>query len=153
MSSLLATAAALAGRFTGVAATVGTETRTLDSASVMHLLPNEIARGPVLLVFPPTGVLDVGVSQLRHDVHEFPVRLLLDPLDVPTRTAWLYAWYDALRDRVEMDTDLGLAYVAAAQPVASRVELDGERYALTPFDVVELIVRVQFYETVTTVLP
>ena len=145
-----ATADAIAARFVGVTATIGTTTESFTSVPTASL-PNTIGGGPVLLVYHPVGVLDIGVSKLRRDMLDFPVRMLRDPANYPARSDWLYAWYDALRDRVEMDIDLGLAYVAWAQPVSTRVELDGQLYAKVPFDVVEYIVRVRFNETVATV--
>jgi len=143
------TADAIAARFTSVTATVNgiAESLVLCTAS----LPNSIAVGPVLLVYPPTGVLGIGVSKMRSDELDFPVRLLRDPLNVPLRTDALYAWYDALRDRVEAQMTLGLAYVAWASCVSMRAELDGESYAGSLFDVVELTVRVHFMEVVNSV--
>src|SRR6185369_9790008 len=102
-------------------------------------LPNAIARGPALLVYHPDGVLEIVVSKIRRDEHDFPVRLLIDPLNTEARSDALYAWYDAMRDVVEADMDLGLSYVAWARPIASRVELDGQPYAGSIYDVVELI--------------
>lgn len=145
-----AIADALAARFTGVTATSGTATETLTLCTAS--LPNGVARGPALLVYPPTADLKVGTSALRHDAMTFPVRLLRDPLSYPERTDWLYAWYDALRDRIEMNVDLDLpTYVSHAEPVASRLELDGKEYAGVTYDVVELSVLVALYEHVTTV--
>jgi hypothetical protein len=143
-----AVADAIAGRFTGI---------TADGAAIAvgptAELPNTINRGPALLVYPPVGELGIGVSKLRTDTLEFAVRLLLDPLDVPSRSRALYAWYDAMRDRVEMNMDLGLAYVAWAKPIRMRAALDGQRYGEARFDVVELTVAVRFNEVVTTVQP
>lgn len=153
MSSLRDTAAAIAARFTGVTATLDGVTESFVVVPT-SLLPNGIAKGPALLVFHPEGVLDVGVSRIRSDTHDFPVRFLRDPIDLPSRSDWLYVWYDALRDRVEMDMDLGLAYVAWARPVSSRVEvgeLGGFAYGAVTFDLIELIVRVRFDEVVPTV--
>ncbi len=144
-------AAAIAARFVGVTATNGGVTESL-TATPTASLPNTVAKGPVLLVFHPSGVLEVGVSKLRSDELDFPVRLLRDPMDYPARSDWLYAWYDATRDRVEMDMDLGLAYVAWARPVSVTVELDGFEYQDgVKFDVIEYIVRVHFNETVGSV--
>lgn len=140
----------LAARFTGVTATVDGVTESLTMATAS--LPNTVGKGPALLVYHPTATLDVGVSKTRTDVLTFPVRLLRDPVNYPSRSDWLYAWYDALRDRVEMDLDLGgLTYVLAAQPVASRIELDGEEYAGATYDVVELFVEVPLFEHVAGV--
>lgn len=143
-------AANLAARFTGVTATVGSDTEALTMSTAS--LPNSVGLGPALLVYHPTAALDVGVSKTRTDVLTFPVRLLRTGEDYASRSDWLYAWYDALRDRVEMDLDLGgLTYVLAAQPVASRVELDGEDYAEKTYDVVELMVEVALNEHVSGV--
>jgi hypothetical protein len=145
-----AVADALAARFSGLTAT-GASSPSLAVGPTASL-PNTIAKGPALLVYPPTG--DLGITaRLRDDTLTFRVRLLLDPLDVPTRSNDLYAWYDAMRDEVEKQMTLGLDYVAWAQPVAMRAELDGEDYAGNTFDVVELTVRVRFNEVVTTLAP
>lgn len=150
-------AAAIAGRYTGVTATVNGATESLTDCTAS--LPDNIGTGPALLVYPPTGEVGLGSPMPlghRNDVLTFTVRLLRDPLSVPKRTDALYAWYDALRDRIEGDMDLGLgSYVKWAEtrgPV--RLELDGERYAnaagvLADFDVVELTVSVQLDEAVT----
>lgn len=138
--------AAVADRFTGI--TVGGKGLQVGPTA---LLPNTIAKGPALLVFPPTGTLEIGVSQLRRDELVYPVRLLLDPLDVKARTAALYAWYDAMRGKVEEKLQLGLSYVAWARPESMRAELDGETYAGSLFDVVELLVRVKLFEHVSTI--
>jgi hypothetical protein len=145
------TADAIAARFTGVTATSGTVTEALVQCTAS--LPNTVAGGPALLVFHPTGVLDVGVSKLRKDTLDFPVRFLRDPLNVPGRSDWLYAWWDALRPRVEMQMSLGLAYVAWAQPVDTDMGIDGFLYAGKTFDFIEFVVRVRFNEVVATVLP
>ena len=152
MSSAKAIADALAARFVGITATNGTVTEPLAAAPTASL-PNTVAKGPVVLVFHPQGVLDIGVSKLRRDELDFPVRLLRDPVDYPTRSDWLYAWYDATRDRVEMDMDLGLSYVAWARPISASVELDGHEYAGTTYDVIEFVVRVHLNEVVSTLAP
>jgi len=141
-----AIADALAARFAGASATVAGVTETLTMATAS--LPNNAGKGPALLVYHPTATLDVGESQIRADVLTFPVRLLRDPYNYPGRSDWLYAWYAALRDRVEQQLGLGLTYVLAAQPVEARLELDGEDYAGTTYDVVELMVEVTLYENV-----
>ena len=139
-----ATANAIAARFVGITTSAGDTIAVGPTAS----LPNAITKGPALLVYHPTGVLDVGVSKLRSDELDFPVKLLIDPFDVPTRSDALYAWYDVMRDVVEAQLTLGLAYVAWARPISVRIKIDGESYAGKLFDVVELIVRVHFYEVV-----
>ena len=116
-------------------------------------LPNSVGKGPALLVYHPTGVLEVGVSKLRRDELDFPVRFLRDPLNYPQRSDALYAWYDALRDLVEADMDLGLAYVAWARPISVEVELDGGEYAGAQYDLIEFVVRVHFNEVVATLSP
>ncbi len=144
----IAIADALAARFVGL--TAGGE--SLASTPTARL-PNTIGAGPVILVYPPTGTVDVGVSARRNDLYTFEVKLLRDPLDVPARTAALYAWYDAMHDLIGADMNLGLSYVSYAEPVSVRLELDGEKYGGATFDVVELIVEVRVNETVTTVGP
>lgn len=143
----------LAARFVGVTATSGAETESIVVGPTADLQAT-IGVGPALIVFPPRGTLDVGQSALRGDTYLFPVLLLRDPANYPARTRWLYAWFNAMRDRVEMDTDLGLpTYVQQAQPVAVRIEIDGEQYAGKTYDVVELTVAVRVEEPVTTVGP
>lgn len=147
--NLKATADAIAARFTGVTATVGSVTESFSTAPTASL-PNTVSAGPVCLVYHPTGVLDIGVSRIRRDEYDFPVRILRDPLDYPSRSDWLYAWHDATRDRVEANLDLDLAYVSWARLVGVRIELDGESYAGALFDVIEYTVRVHFGDIVTT---
>lgn len=148
--NLQAIADAIAARFVGVTATAGALTYSLKSTPTASL-PNSIGKGPALLVFLPTGQLDMGVGRRRDDHYDFPVRLLTDPLDYPRRTDALYAWAQALRDKVEAQSTLGLSYVAWAKPIAMRLELDAIDYAGVTFDLVELTVRVLVMETVATV--
>lgn len=140
---------------TAIAVTIGTVTANGETATATADLPNQVGR-LALLVYPPTGTLEIGVSRLRKDHYLFAVRLLRDPTDVPTRTRALYAWATALRDLVETDMDLGLSYVARANPVQLRLEIDGEKYSRTDglyvdFDVVELHIDVLVVEVVATV--
>lgn len=144
----LAIADALAARFSGVTATSGSVTESLVSDPTARL-PNAISKGPVLLVFPPSGELGVALRR-RADTLTFTVRLLRDPLNFPERIAWLYAWYDALRDVIEAQMTLGLAYVAWARPTSVRIEADGFTYAGALMDVVELDVDVRLDEVVST---
>lgn len=136
---------AIAARFAGVTA-VGESLTSAPTAS----LPNTINSGPVLLVYPPSGTRSVGVSRQRQDELEYVVRLLRDPLDVPARTDALYAWANAIYDKVLENYDLDLEYVTWAEPVNIRVALDGESYAGKPFDVVEMGIRVLVREIVST---
>jgi hypothetical protein len=145
-----AVADAIAARFVGVTATNGSLTEAFAITPTASL-PNQLAKGPALFVYHPTGVLDVGVSKLRLDMLDFPVRFFRDPLNYPERSDWLYAWYDALRDRVEADIDLSLSYVAWARPVETTVEIDGGKYAGVDYDLIEFIVRVRFNEVVSTI--
>lgn len=139
-----AIADAIAGRFAGI--TAGGEAIAVGPTAS---LPNAITRGPALLVRHPTGEYEGGPSQTRTGTLTFPVQLLRDPLDVPGRSDALYAWLDAMMDRVELDADLGIPTVVAnAFVIASRAEIDGESYAGALFDVVELTVAVTLYEIV-----
>jgi len=133
-----ATAAALAAKFVGVTAN-GEAIAIGPTAS----LPNAITKGPALLIFHPTGVLDVVMSRIRRDELDFPVRLLRDPLDTPGRSDALYDWYDAMRDVVR-DGDTLVLPTTSCRVVAMRAELDGATYAGASFDLVELMVRVHF---------
>lgn len=142
----LSIADAIAARFTGITA----DGEVLASTPTARL-PNVIGQGPVILVYPPTGTLDVGVSKRRDDLYTFEVKLLRDPTDVPARTAKLYAWFDAMHDLIGADMDLGLgSYVSYAEPVSCRLELDGERYGGAVFDVVELSIEVRVNEHVAS---
>lgn len=149
MSSAKAVADALAARFVGATATVGSVTEAL-AVTPTASLPNDLAKGPAVFVYHPSGVLDIVASRIRRDELDYPVRLLRDPLDYPARSDWLYAWYDATRDLVEANMDLGLAYVAWARLISVTVELDGGEYAGKQFDQIEYIVRVHLNEIVTT---
>ena len=140
-----AIADALAARYTGITASSGTETQTLALCTAR--LPNTLPAGNALLVYPPTGEYTIGVSAIRQGTVGFFVRLLRDPVDVPIRTDWLYAWDNAMRDRVEGNVDLDLpTYVAEAEVVGFRLELDGQKYGTGIYDVVEHEVSVTIYE-------
>lgn len=147
---LKATADAIAARYVGVTATVGSASEALLIPPTASL-PNAIGKGPALLVFPPEGVLGVSPMRQRTDVWTFQVRLLRDPVNYPARTDWLYAWANVLRDRVEMNTDLDLPYVAWAHTEGeAALELDGYTYGDLEYDQVLLTVRVRFDEVITT---
>lgn len=135
---------------TNLAAQIGTVTAYGETVTCTARLPNSINRVS-LVVFPPTGVFELGAMRRRNDHYLFPIRLLRDPLDVPSRTDALYAWATALRDLVEANLDLGLGYVARATVVGARLELDGEEYAGAKVDVVEYLVDVYVVETIATV--
>lgn len=137
---------AVAARYTGITATNGSATETLVANTAS--LPNSVDATPVLLVYPPTGSYEIGVSAIRQGEVIFLVRLLRDPTDVPSRTDWLYAWDNAMRDRVEANSDLDLpAYVAEANVTGFRLGIDIWKYAEVPFDLVEHEVTVTLYET------
>ncbi len=142
---------ALATTIGTVTATSGTET---ESATASADLPNSVAR-LALVIYPPTNAdLNIIMGPRYDDQYDFVVRLLRDPVDVPTRTRWLYAWATALRARVQTDFDLGVAGVTQTQSTAMRVELDGEKYAssdgtFADFDVVEMTARVWVLENTT----
>jgi hypothetical protein len=143
-----AIADALALRFVGATTSAGETFTSTPTAS----LPNAVSKGPVCLVYHPTGVLEIGVSRMRRDELDYPVKILIDPLDVPSRSDTLYRWYNATRDLVEANIDLDLAYVSWARLVEMRMKIDGEQYmGGAVFDVVEYIVRVHVEEVVTTV--
>lgn len=136
---------ALAARFVGLTAG-GESLQATPTAS----LPNQVGKGPVILVYPPTGTLEVGTSARRNDLYTFAVKMLRDPNSYPERSDALYAWYDAMHDLIGLDMDLGVGpVVSQAEPVECRLELDGERYAGTLYDVVELIVEVLVNEHVS----
>jgi hypothetical protein len=149
--NLRSIADAIATQYAGITAANGgtTETLVLCTAS----LPNTIPAGASLLVYPPfTEDHEIGVSAIRQGHLIYMARLLRDPLDVPARTDWLYAWAAAMQDRVEQNLDLGLAaYVAEAEVTGFRVAVDGQQYAGSPFDVVEHEVTVTLYEQSVTV--
>lgn len=141
---------ALAARFVNVTATNGSETET---ATATADLPNQIAK-LALLVYPPTGDLNIVMGPRLDDQWDFTVRLLRDPLDVPVRSQWLYAWATALRTRVQANVDLDVAGVTQAQATSMRLAIDGFNYSpmvgrLAPFDVVEMTVRVWILENTT----
>lgn len=141
-----AVADAIALRFVGATTTTSEVFTSAPTAS----LPNMVAKGPVCLVYPPSGVLDIGVSRMRRDQLDYPVKILIDPPNVPSRTDALYRWYNATRDLVEGNVDLDLAYVEETRLISARIDLDGETYAGSVFDVIEYIVRVRFREPVST---
>lgn len=138
-----------------IATTVGSITANSETAVCSADLPNSIEK-LALLVYPPVGDLEIGIARMRNDHYAFPVRLLRDPVDMPGRTRALYAWATVLRDSVEKNIDLDLAYVARASAMTMRIEIEGQEYASISgsrdlFDVVELIVDVYVREVVTTV--
>lgn len=140
---------------TAIATTIGTVTANGESATATAQLPNQVGK-IALLVYPPTGDLEIGVGRMRNDHYDFPIKLLRDPVDMAARSDALYAWATALRDLVEANMDLGLSYVARAWLTSLRIQIDGEQYAdamgvHSPFDVIELNARVLVREVVATV--
>ncbi|HXJ66734.1 MAG TPA: hypothetical protein VNN79_23495, partial [Actinomycetota bacterium] len=118
-------------------------------------LPDQVG-ALALLVYPPSGPIEIGASQRRNDLYTFPVRLLRDPLSVPARTRWLYAWYDAIHDKIAT-THIALGITPPpnidANVVEMRAEIDGAKYSsvdgtFTQLDVVELTVQVLVNEHV-----
>lgn len=143
---------ALAARFVNVVATNGSLTET---ATATADLPNQVSK-LALLVYPPTGDLNIVMGPRLDDQYDFAVRLLRDPADMTARSQWLYAWATAIRTKVQANVDLDVAGVTQAQAVSMRVAIDGDRYASPlnttggdPFDVVELTVRVWVLENTT----
>jgi hypothetical protein len=148
--NLKAIADAIAATFVGTTATVDGVTEIIAIGPTASL-PNSIGKATSLLVFPPTGELEIAMGPRRRDTFDFPVRLLRDPVNYPSRTDWLYAWATAIRDKVETNYDLGLAYVAWAEAVSMAVELDGYTYGDSECDEVLLTIRVRLDEIVATV--
>lgn len=147
---LKAIADGIAAQFVNVTATYGGQTQTLTATAD---LPDTLV-AEALLVYPPTGALDLNIGYQRDDEYTFRVLYLQDPISVPARVGWLYAWQQALRDKVEANMDLGLSYVVWARATESRMELDGESYSYNgvykPLDVVEITHVVKVRETVAT---
>jgi hypothetical protein len=144
----------IAGRFVAVTATNGADTET---ATATADLPNQVAK-LALLVYPPTGALNIVMGPKLDDQYDFAVRLLRDPLNTPNRTQWLYAWATAMRTRVQTSWSLGIAGVTQAETKDMRVEIDGEKYSsvdgtFMTFDVVELTIRVWVWELAGGVNP
>lgn len=144
MSSARAIADAIAARFEGV--TVGGKSPAIGPTA---LLPNTVGKS-ALLVYPPIAALDNGPNRRRQDELIFPVRMLLDPLDVKRRSAALYDWYDAMRPKVDEKIQLGLDYIAWARADQARLELDGQEYGDSTYDVVEILVRVKLFEHISS---
>lgn len=144
-----------------IATTIGTLTATssgvTESLTATADLPDNIGTS-ALLVYPPTGSLELILGPRHQDLYTFPVKMLRDPLSVTPRTRWLYAWTTAMRTGLERHFQLGLSYVTNAEAKRVRVELDGEQYAssgtgaLGTFDVVELEVEVTVWELTTLAL-
>ncbi len=141
----------IAAQFVNISATVAGASETVTATAS---LPNQVGH-IALLVYHPTGGYEYHASKIRIGTFIYSVRLLRDPISVPARSDWLYAWFDALSDLVGQHLSLGLTYVTQALPVSIRIELDGENYAGVdgvnhPFDVVELEVQVTTNEVMTT---
>lgn len=136
-----------------LATTIGTVTAYGETATATASLPNQVGT-LALLVYPPTG--DLGHLMGSHlNAHlTFPVKLLRDPVNMPTRTDALLAWATALWPLPQTNYDLGVSGVLQAEAQSIRIEIDGETYASidgtrSVFDVVELTVDVHVYELET----
>lgn len=141
---------------TALASTFGTVTANGETATATAQLPNQVAK-LALLVYPPTGDLGLLMGTFTNAHLTYPVKLLRDPVDMPSRTAALLAWATAIWSLPLTNYDLGVAGVIEARPTDIRIEIDGEQYASLDgtrafFDVVELTVDVHVYE-LTTVTP
>jgi hypothetical protein len=145
---------------TGLATTFGTVTATngaeTETATATADLPDSIGKLALLIYPPETGSLEIGVSARRDDVYTFMVRLLRDPTSVPARTRWLYAWFNAMRDKI-VTTGIHLGITPPpdidANAVAMRAAIDGEKYSsatgeYADYDVVEVQVDIRVNEHV-----
>lgn len=148
-----AIAQALVARYTGLTATNGAGANEGLASAPAYLLPNVVNATPVILVYLPEGDYDIGPSQIRQGASRFTVRMLRDPMDYPSRIAWMYGWDNAMRDRVEGHTGLGLSYVSSAHVIRFRLVTDGWTYDTKTFDLVEHIVEVGLYEVGVPVGP
>jgi hypothetical protein len=145
----------------GLATTIGTVVATngtsTETATCTADLPDTVA-ATALLVYPPVDATLGLILGPKFDDHWlFMVRLLRDPLSVPQRTRWLYAWATALRPAAQAHYQLAVVGVMQAEARRMRVELDGERYSsasggLQAFDVVEFEVDVHVQELTTVAL-
>lgn len=139
---------------TGLATTIGTLTVGDDTATATARLPNNVGR-LALLVYPPEVNLSFLMGGPMLNAHVlFPVRLLRDPLDVPSRTDALYDWATALWPRPKANYDLDVTGVIEATATAIHIAIDGHTYSsadgsVRPFDLVEMTVDVHVYELAT----
>ena len=136
---------------TGLATAIGTLTVGGESATATARLPNSIGI-LALLVYPPEIDLSFLMSGPSLNAHlHFPVRLLRDPLDVPSRSDAILDWATALWPRPKANYTLGIAGVLEAEAQSIRIEIDGHKYSsvdgtFADFDVVEMMVDVHVYE-------
>ena len=137
---------------TGLATTIGTLTVGSESATATARLPNQIGT-LALLVYPPEGDLSflMGPKLNAHIV--FPVRLLRDPTDVPSRTDALLDWATVLWPRGQSSPGV-IAAGVESESTFIRIEIDGQKYSrvddtFATFDVVELLVDCHVYENTT----
>jgi hypothetical protein len=144
---LRAIADAIAARYVGVTVN-GVGLQITPTA----LLPSGITRGPVLVVQPPSGTRDIEPGRRRADELDYSVLWLNDPADMPTRTALIYDWGNALYDKVLENYDLDLPYVAWAKPVSFRSAFDEDwsEFGWGKFDTIETVVRVHVNEIIST---
>ena len=115
MSDNAAIAAAIAGRFSGVAAT---GQPTIVEAT--EQLPPNIGQPPSLYVFPPEEPEIQLDSFTRISLQHYPVRFYLvsEPSQPPDLVA-LYGWHKALQDRILTNFQLGLAGSVAVARITS----------------------------------
>jgi hypothetical protein len=157
---LQAVANGIATAFGAVTATNSSDTtHTTETATATADFPNQVTQ-LALIVYPPeTSTLTLNMGRFLDD-YDFRVKLLRDPLNMPGRVQWLYAWATALRPLASRKFTLGIAGVTNAESVDMRIAIEGETYASpanTPggdlFDCVDITVRVQVFELATGVAP
>jgi hypothetical protein len=138
---------------TALASSIGTISVGSTSVTATARLPNSVGT-LALLVYPPTGDLGFLMGPQLNAHLQFPVRLLQDPSDVPSRTDALLDWATALWPTPQTGYTLGIAGVLNTEAQSIRIEIDGQQYSsidgtFARFDVVELIVDVHVYESAT----
>jgi hypothetical protein len=139
---------------TNLATAIGTITIGTDTATATARLPTNVG-ALALLVYPPETNLEFLMGGPMLNAHlVFPVRLLRDPLDVPSRTDALLDWATALWPKPQANYDLNVAGVIEAEAKSIRIAIDGQQYSsvdgtFIPFDVVEMMVDVHVYELAT----
>lgn len=135
---------------TALATTIGTLTVGTETATATARLPNSVGK-LALLVYPPETDLSFLMGTTLNAHLHFPVRVLRDPLSVPSRSDAILDWASALWPRPKSNYDLDTAGVIEAQAKTVRIEIDGHSYASVDgsyrtFDLVEMMVDVHVYE-------